>query len=76
MSIANFINKMSPEEQEFHRDLIEECLQREYELKAVEQTTKESLKAFDTFASQLESLFAAVNYPPLKGRASSFIRTH
>lgn len=61
MSITNFINQMSPEEQIVHKDLIAECVQREYELKAVEQTTQESLKSFDAFSAQIESLFSALN---------------
>jgi len=61
MSIANFINQMSQEEQAFHKDLIAECVQREYELKAIEQTTKDSLKSFENLGNQLESLFAALN---------------
>ena len=61
MSIANFINQMSPEEQSLHRDLIAECMQREHELKAVEQTTKDSLKSFENPGNQLESLFSALN---------------
>jgi hypothetical protein len=61
MNIENIINSLSEEEKILHKDLIDECLQREQEFNKIGQITKESLRSFETFTYKLEQLFEALN---------------
>ena len=56
--LEDLINSMSPEEQEFHKDLIKECRQRELSL---DKSSKESIKNLEKLIDTFTGIFKSIN---------------